>query len=125
MQLYKEMGTNDKENRLDKFIEKFRNDYTSGNIDLPQYEKYFAWKFKKAPLPNFHDVVMMAEHVSDDITKYETLYPNAASYTEPYINGAPWQNYKPYGKDKYIVSYLSYMENELLNLQVSGFLSMV
>lgn len=113
-------------NALDKlniFIERFRYDYTIGKIDKNKYGAYLRWKFEGSHLPSFNEVVYMAEKVSDDLEEYDNKYPGAASYTEPYLNDDPWQSYKMYEDDKYIVSYLSYMESELLNLQVSGLLS--
>lgn len=109
--------------KLNTFIERFRHDYTIGKIDIGKYGAYLKWKFEDSPLPSFYEVVDMAEKVSDDLEKYDIKYPGAASYTEPYLNDDPWQSYKMYEDDKYIVSYLSYMEGELLNLQVSGLLS--
>ena len=75
------------------------------------------------PNPILQYIVKQPLTLLDVLEKYDIKYPGAASYTEPYLNDDPWQSYKMYEDDKYIVSYLSYMENELLNLQVSGLLS--
>lgn len=109
--------------KLNIFLERFKYDYSIGKIDIDKYGAYLRWKFEGANLPSFREVVNMANTISEDLEEYDIKYPGAASYTEPYLNDDPWQSYKMYEDDKYIVSYLSYMEGELINLQVSGLLS--
>lgn len=109
--------------KLDIFLERFKYDYYIGKIDIAKYGAYLRWKFDGDDLPSFREVVDMSERVSEDLERYDIKYPDAASYSETYLNDDPWQNYKLYKDDKYIVSYLSYMEEELISFQVSGLLS--
>lgn len=43
-------------------------------------------------------------------------HPNAYQNMDAYIDEDPWQQYKGFGEDKYVVSYLEGIDSELKNI---------
>ena len=43
-------------------------------------------------------------------------HPNAYENIDAYIDEDPWQQYKGFGEDKYVVSYLEGIDSELKNI---------
>lgn len=47
---------------------------------------------------------------------YYDKYPKAYENIDSYIDGDPWQQYKGFGEDKYVVSYLEGIDSEQKNI---------
>lgn len=102
--------------KQDIFHKQMIEDYKSGKIpNSSVFEPYFKWKMG---LSN-HTIITkkMAYSMIDEavrlLEEYYAKYPNAYDNMDSYINDDVWQQYKGFGEDKYIVSYLEGIEGEL------------
>ncbi len=109
--------------RYDIFKERMLDDYKNGTVNDSVYKPYFEWKLGKYNIRNLHlkEVRRMIEAASIDIEKYNHKYPHAFENQSPYIGNDPWDNFKGFGSDSYIVSYLYAIEEEMTNLLVMRF----
>ncbi len=99
----------------DLFLDKMLKDYQGGMIPNPIYRKYFNWKMG---IGNFQDISRkegfeMIKAAQEELASLYDRYPSAYSNMECEINEDPWLFYKGFGDDKYIVSYLEYIDSEL------------
>ncbi len=112
----KEIDPFDKQNI---FYNRMIKDYKNGIMPSTSvFESYFKWKMGKCR----HDEITketaykMIDEASTLLDRYYEKYPKAYENMDAYINEDPWQQYKGFGKDKYIVSYLEAVEGELCNI---------
>lgn len=59
---------------------------------------------------------MMMDEASALLDEYYAKHPNAYQNMDAYIDEDPWQQYKGFGEDKYVVSYLEGIDSELKNI---------
>lgn len=62
----------------------------------------------------------MEEVALDRYEYYFSKHPHAYRHLDEYINDDPWQMYRGFGCDAYIVSYYIYIDSELTNLNFMG-----
>lgn len=112
----KEMSPFEKQNI---FHNRMIKDYKDGKIPHSSvFELYFRWKMGECSHSEItrEMALKMMEEASTLLEGYYEKHPNAYDNMDAYINEDPWQNYKGFGKDKYIVSYLEGIEAELINI---------
>lgn len=93
------------------------SDFKSG-VFSPCFNDYLCWKFNHSEqldltLPKIHALLF---EISAKLRTYELQYPKAYMPTDIYLNDDPWQLYTGYDKDKYMVSYLEKIEDELIRI---------
>ncbi|MGL4780561.1 MAG: hypothetical protein ACRCXN_07010 [Bacteroidales bacterium] len=93
------------------------SDFTSGAFNTC-FNEYLNWKFNHSDqldlsLTQIHSLLL---DIAVHLNAYELKYPNANMPTDIYINNDPWQLYAGYAKDKYMVSYLEKIEDELIRM---------
>lgn len=105
--------------KQDIFHKQMIKDYKCGKIpNSSVFEPYFKWKMG---LSN-HTIITkpmayaMIDEAIRQLERYYDKYPNAYSNMDIYMNDDVWQQYKGFDEDKYIVSYLEGIENEIGNI---------
>lgn len=101
------------------FNTKMIEDYKAGMIPHSSvFEPYFKWKAGEESHKSItkDKAFEMMEEANNLLEDYYEKYPNACKNMDTYVNDDPWQEYKGYGEDKYLVSYLEGIEEELTNL---------
>lgn len=105
--------------RQNIFHNRMIEDYKNGIIpNSSVFEPYFNWKMGKCS----HNKITremaykMIDEASTLLDGYYKKYPKAYENMDVYINEDPWQQYKGFGQDKYIVSYLESIDGELSNI---------
>lgn len=112
----KEIPPFDKQNMFHKSMIKA---YKSGIIpNASTFRPYFKWKTGKCSPKDItrETAHNMLNEASRLLNAYYQKYPNACADMDAYINNDPWQLYRGFGDDKYMVSYLEAIENELINI---------
>lgn len=102
--------------KQDIFHNRMIKDYKDGIIPHSSvFASYFKWKMGECSHSEItrEMALKMMEEASTLLEKYYDKYPNAYDNMDVYINEDPWQQYKGFGIDKYIVSYLEAIDNEL------------
>lgn len=114
-----EMTATDTFEKQDLFYNRMIEDYKNGVIPHSSvFEPYFKWKMGECS----HDEItremayMMMDEASVLLDEYYAKYPNAYENIDAYIDEDPWQQYKGFGEDKYVVSYLEGIDSELKNI---------
>lgn len=101
------------------FHNRMIKDYKDGIIpNSSVFEPYFKWKMGECSHSEITREMAhkMIKEASTLLDKYYDKYPNAYDNMDVYINDDPWQQYKGFRADKYIVSYLEGIEVELCNI---------
>lgn len=102
--------------KQDIFHNRMIKDYKDGIIPHSSvFEPYFRWKMEECSHSEItrEMALKMMDEVSTLLDEYYEKHPNAYDNMDVYINEDPWQQYKGFGTDKYIVSYLEAIDNEL------------
>lgn len=114
-----EMTATDTFEKQDLFYNRMIEDYKNGVIPHSSvFEPYFKWKMGECS----HDEItremayMMMDEASALLDEYYAKHPNAYQNIDTYIDEDPWQQYKGFGEDKYVVSYLEGIDSELKNI---------
>ncbi len=102
------------------FKERMLDDYRNGTIKDSIYKPYFDWKLGIYNIRNLHlkEARRIIEAASLAIEKYNHKHPHAFENQSPYIGNDPWDNFKGFGEDTYIVSYLYALEEEMTSLML-------
>lgn len=106
--------------KQDIFHNRMIKDYKDGIIPHSSvFEPYFKWKMGECSYSEItrEMALRIIDEASTLLDGYYKKHPNAYDNMDVYINEDPWQNYKGFGEDKYIVSYLEGIEAELINIQ--------
>lgn len=105
--------------KQDIFYNRMIEDYKNGVIPHSSvFEPYFKWKMDECS----HDEItrerayVMMDEASALLDEYYAKHPNAYQNMDAYIDEDPWQQYKGFGEDKYVVSYLEGIDSELKNI---------
>lgn len=105
--------------KQDIFLDRMIEDYKKGVIPHASvFAPYFRWKMGECG----HDAITretayeMLGEASALLEVYYDKYPKAYENMDSYIDGDPWQQYKGFGEDKYVVSYLEGIDSELQNI---------
>ena len=108
--------------KQDIFMKKMIEDYETGLISNPIFKPYFDWKMRKTAILQIskQEARSMKEAADLELDKYYDQYPEAFSDLDSVINDDPWQHYKGFGEDKYIVSYLEAIEEEINQILMMG-----
>lgn len=114
-----EMTATDTFEKQDLFYNRMIEDYKNGVIPHSSvFEPYFKWKMGECS----HDEItremayVMMDEASMLLDGYYNKYPKAYENMDAYIDEDPWQQYKGFGEDKYVVSYLEGIDSELKNM---------
>lgn len=105
--------------KQDIFHNRMIKDYKDGIIPHSSvFEPYFKWKMGKCSHSEItrEMSLKMMDEASILLDGYYEKYPKAYDNMDVNINEDPWQQYKGFGDDKYIVSYLDGIETELTNI---------
>lgn len=105
--------------KQDIFHESMIDAYLNGQIPEPIFKPYFDWKLGKAvklevSKAEAHTIV---EKSSELLESYYDKYPDAENNIG--ISNDIWYLFQGYEKDKYIVSYLQKIEDEVTNLLIA------
>ena len=108
--------------KQDIFHESMTDAYLSGQIPEPTFKPYFDWKLGKTvklevSKAEAHTII---EKASELLESYYDKYPDADNNIG--TSSDIWYLFHGYGKDKYIVSYLQKIEDEVTNLLFSNLL---
>lgn len=108
--------------KQDIFHESMIDAYLNGQIPEPTFKPYFDWKLGKTVMlevsrAEAHTIV---EKASKLLESYYDKYPDAESNIG--TSNDIWYLFKGYRKDKYIVSYLQKIEDEVTNLLIANVL---
>lgn len=105
--------------KQDIFYNRMIEDYKNGVMPHSSvFEPYFKWKMGECG----HDEITremayaMMDEASALLDEYYAKHPNAYENIDVYIDEDPWQQYKGFGEDKYVVSYLEGIDSELKNI---------
>lgn len=101
------------------FHNRMIKDYKDGKIPHSSvFASYFKWKMGECSHSEItrEMALKMMNEVSTLLDEYYEKHPKAYENMDAYINEDPWQQYKGFGKDKYVVSYLEAVEGELYNI---------
>lgn len=104
--------------KQDIFYNRMIKDYKDGIIPHSSvFEPYFKWKMGECSYSEItrEMALKMMEEASTLLNGYYEKYLNAYDNMDVYINEDPWQQYKGFGNDKFIVSYLEGIDAELTN----------
>lgn len=96
---------------------RMKDDFLSGKFE-PCVNEYLAWKFNShgsdsLSLHQIHSALMV---IAQQLDNYSRKHSKPYAGLGLYINNDPWQFYSGYGEDKYMVSYLEFIEDELLRI---------
>lgn len=111
--------------RQDIFRDKMVEDYKAGKISNPVYKPYLDWKSGIVPRPAIteSEARNIINEASRELETYFDRYPDAFKQLDTQIDDDDvWRNFKEFGEDKYIVSYLYNIESELTTILLGGFL---
>lgn len=98
-------------------LSKMVADYNKGVFkNSAVFKPYMDWKQSgKLNISQAQSWAMRDEAQSQLCDLYDR-YPHAYQYMDSILDDDPWQMYKGYGEDKYMVSYLEGIDNELTNI---------
>lgn len=110
--------------RQDIFRESMIAAYLNGQIPEPLFKPYFDWKLGKTTKMEVSrtEAQIIMNKASEMLEPYFEKYPEADNNITS-SDSDVWCYYKGYGKDKYIVSYIEKIEEEVTNLLIGGFFS--
>jgi hypothetical protein len=108
--------------KQDIFHEAMIAAYLNGQIQEPMFKPYFDWKLGKTTKMEVskEDAQAIINKASEMLEPYFEKYPDAESDNNE-SNNDIWCYYQGYGEDKYIVSYLQKIEEEVTNFLIGGF----
>ena len=96
-----------------------KKDYERGVISNPTFKPYFEWKFYGVPimLLTKHICYQIVKEVQKELEELDYKHPETQNkiIVEPSIDDV-WAQYKGYGKDCYLYSYLIGVESEITNI---------
>ena len=100
------------------FLYQMETDYRNKRYsEFENLEPYFIWKFKGGTrenlLPYVYDLMATAVEACE---VYYDRYPDAPRVPDLSLSDDPWKAFVGYGKDKYIVSYLETICDDLTRL---------
>ena len=105
---------------MDRYIDKMeaiRNrmveDIKAGNFSDKELSPYFEWVTTNVITFTADDVYEMLSYVSDRMDTIYEKHPKAFKDMETDPND-PWKLYEGFDEDKYLFSYYSYIEVELI-----------
>ena len=103
------------------FHKRMKQDYESGLITNPVFKPYFQWKFYGAPVETLTKQVCfrIMKEAQKELEELDTRHPKAYEQilVEPTLDDV-WKQYKGYGADCYLYSYLIGVEAEITNILV-------
>lgn len=105
--------------RQNIFQDRMIEDYKKSVIPhAPVFAPYFRWKMGEYGYDTItrETAYEMLDETSALLDGYYDKYPKAYENMDSYIDEAPWQQYKGFGEDKYVVSYLEGIDSELKNI---------
>ena len=103
--------------KQDAFLAKMLEDYNNGSFKNSYvFKPYMDWKQGKGMNINQAQSWEMRDEAQSQLDDYYNCYPHAYEKMDSIINNDPWQMYKGYGKDKYMVSYLEAIDSEITNI---------
>jgi hypothetical protein len=105
----------------DIFHERMKRDYEDGVITNSIYKPYFEWKFYGASVESLtkqmcYDIMKEAQRELEELdSKHPTAHEQIL--VEPTLDDV-WKQYRGYGKDCYLYSYLIGIEAEITHILV-------
>ena len=103
----------------DIFNERMKKDYEDGIITNPIFKPYFDWKFYHAPIKLLtkHLCYQIMNEAQRELEELDNKHPKAHEQVlvEATLDDV-WAQYKGYGKDCYLYSYLIGIESEITNI---------
>ena len=103
----------------DIFHQRMKEDYERGLITNPTFKPYFEWKFYGASVKLMdkqmcYKIMMEAQR---ELEELDSKHPGAHDQilVEPTVDDV-WRQYKGYGEDCYLYSYLIGVEAEITNI---------
>lgn len=103
------------------FHNRMIKDYKDGKIPHSSvFAPYFKWKMGECSHSEItrEMALKMMDEASTLLEEYYEKHPKAYDNVDAYIDKDPWLQYKGFGKDKFIVSYLESIDVELVNFIV-------
>ena len=102
--------------KQDAFLSKMMADYNSGLFkNSAVFKPYMDWKQSGKLNISQAQSWAMRDEAQSQLSDLYDRYPHAYQNMDSIIDD-PWQMYKGYGEDKYIVSYLEAIDSELTNV---------
>ena len=107
------------------FMEKMIADCGNGTLLEPIFKPYLDWHCHRTNRIECDksEAYKMVETASARMEELVEKHPNAFDNLPTYINDDPWQGYEGMGEDKYIYSYYAFIEDEITNLILMGYIS--
>lgn len=102
----------------DIFLKKMLEDHKNGLLRNPVFLKYFLWKKGEGCIQDISrgEAYLIIEKAQEKLTLFYEQYPHTLNNLECNTDNDPWQQYRGYGEDKYVVSYLEFIVDELSSL---------
>ncbi|MGL5729719.1 MAG: hypothetical protein ACRCX5_01190 [Bacteroidales bacterium] len=96
---------------------RMKSDFNAGMFNLC-FSEYLNWKFDntKDLTLDINKIHQLLSEINSQLQIYDFKYAKPYSNLGLYINDDPWQCYSGFGMDKYMISYLEYLEDELIRL---------
>lgn len=105
----------------DIFHQRMKEDYEKGVITNPIYKPYFQWKFYGASVKTLTKQMChtMIKEAQRELEALDCKHPNASEgiLMEPTVEDV-WKQYRGYGGDCYLYSYLIGIESEITNIMM-------
>ena len=104
--------------KQDLFLSKMQEDYDNGSyVELLTLAPYFDWKYGNAPMESISSAVAhyLQAQIGEMLENYYSKYPQAYKHLDSAVNDDPWQIYRGFGCDTYIVSYLETVDADLFH----------
>ncbi len=107
------------DSRLAKSLELF----SSGSLNQI-YAPYFNWKSGSFDISSLSETEgrNIMHTASDELEAFNDKHPQAYTHLDSYIDNNPWQNFKGFNEDKFIVCALQGVEDEMSMLVAGGML---
>jgi len=103
--------------KQDKFFAQMIEDYKAGKfVNSSIFSPYMNWKMGGGLKITRKQAWDMMDEAQSQLSVFYDKYPNAYDSMDTYINDDPWQSYKGFGEDRFIVSYLEGIDEELTNI---------
>ena len=103
----------------DIFHQRMKEDYERGLITNPTFKPYFEWKFHHAPINSLTKQICyeIMKDAQEELENLDSKHPGAHDQilVEPTLDDV-WKQYKGYGEDCYLYSYLIGVEAEITNI---------
>ena len=103
----------------DAFLERMKQDYEGEVIANPYYNPYFQWKFYGASVEILtkQQCYQIMKEAQRELEELDSKHPEGHKQLlkEPTLDDV-WKQYKGYGEDCYLYSYLIAIESEITNI---------